>query len=153
MNRTAHSSTTKKVSFQQRFHVNSAATTYILDCVLLCKRTLDVALDISDGLAEFIKAGHCKPGNTLVALTGLAPDQPTVVLCALMSYHLKSPDKVGFMMMSFEPCPGAFFPFDARPSTTAAAHGFSAFTSHTHFGLAKLLARQAEGKLDFSWTI
>jgi hypothetical protein len=122
-------------------------------CATLQADIVDVALDISDGLAEFIKAGHCKPGKTLVALTGLAPDQPTVILCALMSYHLKSPDKIGFMMMSFEPCPGAFFPFDARPSTTAAAHGFSAFTSHTHFGLAELLARQAEGKLDFSWTI
>ena len=114
---------------------------------------LEAARDISLALAEFIKAGSCKPGRTLVAMMGRVSEQPTVAFCAMLSYHLKSPDKIGWAMMSFEPCPVTFLPFDAQPSSVTDAFRLSALASHTHHGLASLLARRAIGKPGFTWTI
>ena len=114
---------------------------------------LEAARDISLALAEFIKAGSCKPGRTLVAMMGHVSEQPTVAFCAMLSYHLKSPDKIGWAMLSFEPCPVTFLPLDAQPSSVADAFRLSALACHTHHGLASLLARRAIGKPGFTWTI
>lgn len=109
---------------------------------------------MADRLGTFAKGEDRHPGKTMVLFRGFSPGAATTVFVAVLSHHLKSPDRIGWTFMAFAPCPKTLLPFDARPETkNSPLPGRLVMHTVTHHVMAGILAKHIGERQDFAWDI